>query len=143
MLDDLGILPALFWYFERYTEQTNVQVVCQHTGLDRRFPPDIEITIYRIVQEALSNIARHAGVSEAVVHMYAYPDQIAIQVEDQGVGFEPEAVRKNANAPGLAAMRERTHLLGGQMSIDSSPEYGTCLTVELPLSPESDGKPAD
>jgi signal transduction histidine kinase len=101
--------------------------------MDKRFAPDIEITIYRIIQEALTNIARYAKVPEAVVHLRAYSDQITIQVEDQGIGFEPEAVSHAAAATGLVTIRERIHLLGGNMAIDSSPSYGTCLLVELPL----------
>lgn len=64
MLDDLGLLPTLLWYFERFTTRTQVAVDYEHTGLDRRFAPEVETTAYRIVQEALTNVARHADVTE-------------------------------------------------------------------------------
>jgi signal transduction histidine kinase len=133
MLDDLGVMPALFWYFERYQERYSIEVVCQHTGLEQRFPTDIEITLYRIVQEALTNVARHAGVARVVVRLWSSQEQVTTQVEDQGKGFDSAAAEANAALSGLAAIRERTHLLRGQFSLEATPDQGTCLTVALPL----------
>lgn len=134
MLDDLGVMPALFWYFERYQERYSIEVMCQHTGLEQRFPPDIEITLYRIVQEALINVARHAGVARVVVRLWSSQHQVTAQVEDQGKGFDSAAVESSAALSGLAAIRERAHLLRGHFSLEAAPGEGTCLTVALPFT---------
>jgi PAS domain S-box-containing protein len=133
MLDDLGLLPALLWYAERYTNQTGVHVLLKHTGIERRFAPEIEIAVYRIVQEALTNVARHAGVNEVTVRLWASHGMLGLQIEDQGVGFVPEAALASATSSGLSGMHERTLLLGGDMQIESEPHQGSRLAVELPL----------
>ncbi|HEV8663901.1 MAG TPA: GAF domain-containing protein, partial [Candidatus Methylomirabilis sp.] len=134
MLDDLGLLPALLWHFERYTAQTRVQVALKHSGLEgRRFPQDIETAAYRIVQEALTNVARHAGVNEVAVKLWADRDTLGVRVEDQGKGFEPEAVLASHTTSGLVGMRERASLLGGHLTAESRPGTGTRVIAELPL----------
>jgi signal transduction histidine kinase len=135
MLDDLGLLPALLWHLERYTTQTNVHVTFKHAGLkDVRVVPEVETAAYRIVQEALTNVARHAGVSEVVVRLWIDQELLNAQVEDQGTGFDAEAAMAAAMTRGLIGMRERVGSLGGQLTIESVPGVGTCLTAELPLS---------
>jgi len=134
MLDDLGLLDALLWSFGRYTARTRVRVAFQHTGLEgRRFPPEIETAAYRIVQEALTNVARHAGVAEVAVRTWADQDVLGIQIEDRGRGFETEAALAGGTT-GLAGMYERAALLGGYLAVESAPGAGTRLTAELPLS---------
>jgi signal transduction histidine kinase len=133
MLDDLGLLPALLWHLERYTARTHVRVVLKHALPEQRFAPEVETVAYRVVQEALTNVARHAGVSEATVRLWTTQNTLGVQVEDQGTGFDPEAQLADDRASGLSGMRERAALLGGQLTIESSPGGGTCLTVELPL----------
>jgi signal transduction histidine kinase len=133
MLDDLGMLPALLWYCERYTTQTGVQVQLKHTGIERRFAPEVEIAVYRIVQEALTNVARHAGVSDVTVRLWVSHALLSLQIEDQGVGFVPEAALASAASSGLSGMHERTLLLGGTLHIESEPGQGSRLAVELPL----------
>jgi signal transduction histidine kinase len=133
MLDDLGLLPALLWHLERFTAQTHVRVAFNHTLPEQRFAPEIETVAYRVVQEALTNVARHSGVSEATVWLWATQDTLGVQVEDQGTGFDPEAQLADGRVSGLSGMRERVALLGGQLTIESSPGDGTCLTAELPL----------
>jgi len=133
MLDDLGLLPALLWHFERYTTQTNVRVNFQHSGLDRRFSPEIETAAYRIVQEALSNVARHARTPEVTVRIHVGSEAVDVQVEDKGVGFDPGAVLAADASIGLAGMRERAQLLGGHLTVESAPGAGTTVKAELPL----------
>jgi signal transduction histidine kinase len=137
MLDDLGLLPTLLWHFDRYTAQTPVRVAFKHTGLEgRRFAPEVETAAYRIVQEALTNVARHAGVSEVVVRLWADQETLGVQIEDGGTGFDPEAALAAGATTGLAGMRERAVLLGGQLTVESAPLAGTCVTAELPLAYE-------
>jgi len=134
MLDDLGLLPALLWHFERYTRQTTVQVTFKHRRLEgRRFAPGVETAAYRIVQEALTNVARHAGVSQVMVRLWADSDTLDVQIEDQGVGFDPQAALAAGDSIGLSGMQKRAVLLGGQLRIESAPGAGVCLTAELPL----------
>jgi PAS domain S-box-containing protein len=132
-LDQLGLLPALLTLFERYTAQTGVLVSLKHQGVDRRFAPQLETGAYRIVQEALTNAARHAGVAEVTVRVWTDPDKLNVQIEDRGRGFDPEVVLKAPRSSGLIGMRERIMLLGGHMTIESSPGSGTTIVAELPL----------
>ncbi len=145
MLDDLGLVPALLWLFERYTAPTGVRVSFEHDGAGRRFPADVETAAYRIVQEALTNVARHARAAEAVVRLWADAAALGVQVEDEGSGFDPASVPPGATG-GLSGMQERVTLLGGRLEIASRPGGGTRLTAELPLGSgrkgEADGTDA-
>jgi PAS domain S-box-containing protein len=133
MLDDLGLLPALLWHFEHYTAQTEVRIIFKHSGLEkRRFGSEVETAAYRIVQEALTNIARHAQVSEATVRLSTHQHTLLIEVQDRGRGFDMESVNAGETS-GLAGMRERAALLGGRLTIESAFEVGTHLTAELSL----------
>lgn len=134
MLDELGLLPTLLQYVERYTLRTQVHVTLQHSGLGSRLPPDIETVAYRIVQEALSNVARHAGVGQAWIHFSWTPSLVILHIEDQGLGFDVEAKLSNGAASGLIEMRERTRYAGGQLRIESKPGAGTRVTAEFPLT---------
>jgi signal transduction histidine kinase len=132
MLDHLGLLPALLWLVERYTAQTQVRVGFEHRGLERRLHPEVETAAYRIVQEALTNVARHAGVGECGVRLWLDDqDTLHVQVEDRGMGFEP-ASRRGAST-GLSGMEERVSLLGGAFRVESAPGAGTRVTAELPV----------
>jgi len=134
MLDDFGLLPTLLWHIEHYTAQTQVKVNFKHSGLEKqRFRPEVETAAYRVVQEALTNVARHAGVEEATVRVWTHQDTLSIQVEDGGQGFELESVAGRETS-GLAGMRERTTVLGGQLKIDSSVGSGTRLLAELSVA---------
>lgn len=134
MLDDLGLLPALLWHFDNYTKQAHVRVRFDHDGLDRRMPPDVEITAYRIVQEALTNVARHAGVDEVAVRCSVSQTRLHIQVEDHGKGFDAEAALRSHATSGLPGMRERAALLGGHVTVESKRGAGSCVTCEIPLN---------
>jgi PAS domain S-box-containing protein len=138
MLDDLGLLPALLWHLDRFTAQTGVQVVLEHHGLDRRFAAEREVAAYRVVQEALTNVARHAGVQEAAVRIQLDAGMLHLEIEDQGVGFDFNAVLSSGNCCGLSGMRQRVALLGGRIAVVSAPGAGTRLSAEW--SVESDGR---
>jgi PAS domain S-box-containing protein len=133
MLDDLGLLPTLLWHVKRYTEQTQIQVAMKHTGLDQRLAPDVEIAVYRLVQEGLTNVARHADVRDVAIWLWRTADSVGVRIKDQGRGFTPKEVLAAHTSSGLAGMIERVRLLGGQLTIESAPGQGTRLTAELPL----------
>jgi PAS domain S-box-containing protein len=135
MLDDLGLLPTLLWHFERYTNQTQVQVNFHHDGLDERLTPAVETAAYRIVQEALTNVARYAGVGQVTVQVWFEENHLNVVIEDQGSGFDLDIVQSSSSTSGLSGMVERAVLLGGQLSIETRPGAGTSITARLPLQP--------
>lgn len=133
MLDDMGLLPTLLWHFQRYTQQTNVIVDFRYGGLAHALPPHIAIGAYRIVQEGLTNVARHAQTTIASVRVWVSAGQLKITIEDQGCGFDTAAASLIGPSVGVTGMYERAQLLGGQFSLDSTPGEGTCIRVTLPL----------
>ena len=140
MLDDLGLLPTVLWHIEHYTAQTDVRVNFKHSGLEkRRFAPEVETAAYRLIQEALTNVARHSQASEATVQMSTHRKILLIEVEDAGKGFDVESALGSNETSGLAGMRERAMLLGGQLVFESWPGSGTRVRAELSIvdSPES------
>jgi signal transduction histidine kinase len=132
VLDHLGLVPALITLFERYSFQTQVSVDFKHRGVEGRFVPEVEMTAYRIVQEALTNVARHADVDQVAVRVWTTADRLSVQIEDRGHGFDPEAALSNPRTGGLTGMQERVKLLAGQLTIESRPGEGTQIAAELP-----------
>ncbi len=133
MLDDLGLLPTLVWHFNRYTDQTGVGVDFKYVGPEKRLAAEIETAAYRIVQEGLTNVARYAGVKDVTVRLWLEPDLLRVQIEDAGVGFDPETAWEAHATGGLSGMQERATLLGGRLVIESALGAGTCLVADLPL----------
>jgi PAS domain S-box-containing protein len=142
LLDDLGLLPALLWQIERYTQQTKVAVHFQHHGLNGRLPAEVETAAFRIVQEALTNTARHSGVLEASVDVYLDRDTLHLRVTDRGRGFDPRRLPAGGATSGLSGMHERAELVGGRLEVEARPGVGTRLTAQLPV-PSSNGVAAN
>ncbi len=139
MLDDLGLLPALLWHFERYTTSAGVKVAFGQRGLDgRRFPADIETAAFRIVQEALTNVARHSGAYEATVTITADDTLLKLAIEDRGAGFDPDTVFRDERSSGLIGLRERARLSNGWVTLTSVRGSDTSLTAELPAASQLD-----
>jgi GAF domain-containing protein len=133
MLDDFGLPSALLWLFERFQKQTGVAVASEFVRLEERLPAEVETTAYRIVQEALTNVARHAKVPEVSVRLLADESTLRIQVQDVGPGFDVNAALAAGKRAGLAGMQERASLLGGWVKIDSAPGTGTQVIAVLPF----------
>jgi PAS domain S-box-containing protein len=134
MLDDLGLLPTLMWHFNRYTAVTSIGVDFQHSGLEkRRFHPKIETAAYRIIQEALTNVARHTSASRIEVRVDVGAEQLRIGILDNGQGFDFQSTLASGKAGGLVGMRERAEFLGGSLAIESTPGQGARLDVALPV----------
>ena len=132
-LDHLGLLSSLIRHFRAYTSQTLVKVNFSQTGIEaKRFRPELETAAFRIVQEGLTNIARHSGAKEANVSIWANEEHLTIEIEDKGKGFDVETVLKQNRSIGLTGIRERVLLLDGDFRIESGSE-GTRLTAELNL----------
>jgi signal transduction histidine kinase len=132
-LDELGLVPALVALFERYGGQTGILVDFKHQGMARRFQPEVETAAYRIVQESLTNVARHARVAQATVWIWATSNVLRIQIEDRGRGFDFETALRAPEFSGLVGMQERLVLLGGHLTVESRPARGTQIIAEIPL----------
>lgn len=134
-LDDLGLVPALRQYMKDYQTRTGVETDFAFYGNDRRYNPAFEVALFRLCQEALTNVAKHAGATRVWVTVETTGGQeIKLTVKDDGVGFDPGAVKPEGNSKfGLVGMRERAELLSGSMEIQSAPGRGTKLVFLFPL----------
>lgn len=130
VLDDLGLGPALLWLAERFTAQTGVEVALSHSGLDGRLTPEVEIAAYRIAQEALTNVARHAEIGRATLSCVLGQEALVVEVTDQGVGFGLDAAGAGLGS-GLVGMEERARATGGRLRVESHPDRGTRVVAEL------------
>ena len=138
-LDDLGLVAALQWYIKAFEERHTIQVDFVVGGEQTRLPSEYETVLFRIAQEALINIAKHARASHATVRLDIHPAEICVSIRDNGCGFNPEELLSGEVAYtgwGLLGIRERTLLLGGQYEIDSAPGNGTYVFVCIPLRME-------
>jgi PAS domain S-box-containing protein len=131
VLDDLGLAAAADWLVQNFTMRTGIacELAVSH-GLELEDP--YATTIFRVLQESLTNVAKHAEASQVEVTLERSGDQVTISVTDNGRGFSPQAPRKPASY-GLLGLRERAILLGGEATIDSAPGRGTSIEVRLPL----------
>jgi signal transduction histidine kinase len=131
-LDHLGLIPALRQYLHTFGSQYGLLLQFETVGLDdHRLPPLIEINLYRIVQEALTNVVRHAKATQADVLLERRENQIITIIEDNGIGFDPET-RSQSGRLGLLGMRERAEMMDGHLLVESTPSGGTTIYVEIP-----------
>ncbi|ANW04163.1 ATP-binding protein [Bradyrhizobium icense] len=138
-IDDLGIFRAIEAYVAEWQERYGVRVDIQTFGRDDSLPPDVAAVLYRLVQEGLTNVLKHASASKVSVVLEKKSDGLALVLEDDGVGFDPEGVGRNAigrgQPPGLglSGMKERVALLGGTIAVESTPGKGSTIFVQIPL----------
>ncbi|MEW5958413.1 MAG: histidine kinase [Chloroflexota bacterium] len=134
VLDDLGLALALRSQVQKYLEPAGVQVRLRAAGLKDQLPAEVERAVFRVVQEAITNIARHARASEAHISLTIKDARLVVRVEDNGLGFDPDQVRTGQRQTwGLQGMEERITLLGGKFYIGSKPGSGTLVLAEVPL----------
>lgn len=136
ILDDLGLAPALRRYVNDFSARHGLAVEMNVLGKETRVDPVIELALFRIVQEALHNVRKHALASKAVVTLGYGASVIGASVEDDGKGFDMAAVSRGlakAEKFGISGMRERAKLLGGSVDIDTAPGRGTRVTVRIPI----------
>lgn len=136
VLDDLGLVPAVRTLAETRLEEQGITVSINAEGVDDNLPPHLKITIFRVLQEALSNCARHSQANSVRISIQSAPNQFRAVVQDDGIGFDPSRVRQRtgaATAVGLLGMKERARLLGGSLEIRSSPGRGTTIVLDIPL----------
>jgi two-component system, NarL family, sensor histidine kinase DevS len=130
-LDDFGLVPAIERLRDVVEEQSGVSVDVQANLADQRLPSESETALYRIVQEAFTNVLKHAAATRVSVRLHRGEETVTLTVHDDGKGFDPEKVRDGSL--GLVGMRERVALLGGRLAIESSEDAGTMLSAEVPL----------
>jgi two-component system sensor histidine kinase UhpB len=135
MLDELGLGPTLHWLARTLPERTGLSVTLEADLPEERLAPELETLVFRVVQEALTNVVRHAGVGAARVEVRCGRETLALRVEDQGRGFDAERVLKSGETEegfGVRAMRERVHAFGGRFTVTSG-AGGTTVEARLPL----------
>ena len=136
MLDDLGVVPTLRRYVDSFSENSGVLTQLTLTGQERRLASHKEVTIFRIVQDLLNNAYEHGHASSVQINLDIGEELVRVSVEDNGTGFEltDALTSSDANRLGLATMRERVEMLGGQIHFDSGLGRGTKVSFELPVS---------
>jgi two-component system sensor histidine kinase UhpB len=131
MLDDLGLVPAVEWLVQQFQERTGIESELSIEGEGLAVGGQIATAVFRILQEALTNASRHAEASKVVARLRGTPDEIILEVRDNGRGMSFEQDRKRKSY-GLIGIRERTYMLGGNMDIASAPGAGTVLEIRIP-----------
>jgi PAS domain S-box-containing protein len=134
VLDDYGLGVALRWYTERFSERTGVATILQEEELFPRLPLVVETALFRIVQEILTNVAKHAKAREVLIKLEKVDGKIQLAISDNGVGFDPAALRQLKEQPGLGliTIEERAKALAGDVYVKSAPGKGTQVVVQLP-----------
>lgn len=134
ILDDLGLVAALGWRVDEFNSASLTQASLEIVGIDERLPGPIELAFYRVAQEALNNIARHAHAQTASVTLKREGDWLSLEIQDDGVGFDGATPRSGArHGLGLVGMRERLTVLGGDLVIETAAGQGTRIVARAPL----------
>jgi signal transduction histidine kinase len=133
LLDDLGLPAAIEWYLRGFTKRHGIPVDLLNDPMPERLTPETEAAAYRIVQEALTNVAKHAKATVCRVYVQRLVNTVLVTIEDDGIGFEPDKTARSADRGlGLIGIRERVAQLKGTLRLESAPGKGTRLTAELP-----------
>lgn len=136
LLDDLGLLPTLNWYVERFKQRSEIEVVVEVSGGEKRLPDEVETALYRIIQEALTNVVKHAKAKKVGLRIDKRAGAVMVIIEDDGRGFNIDSLQFPETSPrglGLIGMADRTALVGGDFRIYSKPGEGARIEVEIPL----------
>jgi signal transduction histidine kinase len=133
----LGLVSAITGFCREFGEQRKVEINVKIRDLPVPLPPDISLCLFRVLQEALNNSAKHSGVQYFEVELWETSDEIHLAVSDSGVGFDPDAV-KAGKGLGLISMEERLKLLNGTLSIESQLQRGTTIHAHVPFSSARD-----
>jgi signal transduction histidine kinase len=142
VLDDLGLASAIEWWVQKNLEPAGITARLEIEGLEEHLPPAEEITVYRTIQEALTNVLRHSKAENVLVQVERSPGRLAVEIEDDGVGFDPTLFttpQPDGRGLGLAGMRERIELLGGKLRVDTTPGEGSLVAFEIPVGPAGGG----
>ena len=138
VLDDFGLVPAIRNLCDEFYRTGTLDVQFSEYEMQDHYSPAIEIVVFRVCQEALNNIVRHAGASEASIDLYNRESHILIVIQDNGQGFEPARISQSGTGSGLINIKERVELLGGNIQIESQLNEGTEIIIEIPLKSVQD-----
>lgn len=133
LLDDLGLIPALRSMLEQDARPLGLLVSIDVQGEPKRLDPSIETVLFRVAQEAVKNVNRHAQTRKAKIQIVYQPDVISLQVTDDGVGFDPSTAFRPPHGWGLEGMRERAEAAGGELKVHSAPGQGTTVEIIIPI----------
>lgn len=134
MVDDLGLITAIKWHASEFSKRTKIRVSIETSKfLEENLSSELKISLYRVAQESLTNVAKHSGAKAASICLTTGHDSVTIRVKDRGKGFIPEAIEK-PRSTGLSGMRERATLLGGNFEVKSKPGKGTQVIVNFPIT---------
>jgi two-component system sensor histidine kinase UhpB len=140
-LDDLGLVPALRWYIDSHLRSADLEVETDFENAQVRLPGEVETALYRVAQEALANVVKHAGATHVAIELETHPGYGSLAIIDNGRGFDRLTVAPGGDNPhgvGLLSMQERVELLGGQMTIDTEWGRGTRVHAVVPVRVESE-----
>jgi len=143
ILDELGLVPTLRWLVRVLSRRTGIALEFVHEGEEALTDPAAETLVFRVVQEALTNVTKHSRGARAEVRLRCEPERLRLEVRDEGQGFDAAAALARSDEEGsfgLRGMRDRVQLLGGRFEISSAPGAGTMVRVELPLEPSPGGR---
>jgi len=132
-LDVLGLTACIGSFCREFSQRHKLEVRFVHHNIPGDIPKDVRLCLFRIVEEALQNVAKHSGVEDAKVELSCHANRIDLCVSDNGAGFTPEPLNRESGL-GLISMRERVRLVGGHLSVESKPSRGTQIQVRIPLS---------
>ncbi len=143
VLDDLGLYSAVRWYAERHLAERGISLRCELGPAPlTRLAPEVEIALFRICQEAINNVVRHARADSVLIQLEASPGELRVEIEDDGQGFAPAGPGPDGRPHyGLLGIRERAELLGGSAAIDSAAGQGTRVVIRVPLPREATPAP--
>jgi len=139
ILEELGLESTIDWYLSTVEKQLGIQVSYERSGVSPPIDATIGIHVYRVLQEALSNVARHSGSDRASVRLRVNPDTLELEIEDHGKGLTPSLPRQGL---GLVAMRERAAIVKGTLVLVTPPDGGTLVRLSVPLDPAGSEDPA-
>jgi len=137
ILDDLGLIKAVEAECAGFSRREGIEVLFNHENIPGVIPKDVSLSLYRIIQEGLRNISKHACAEHASVSLQGIDHDILLSVQDDGIGFDWAEAKENPGL-GFSSMRERARLIHGELSIKSEPEKGTVVTVRAPLTREGE-----
>jgi len=136
LLDESGLPAALSWYVRGLTERSGLEISVDISEHIERFPRELELMVFRLIQECVTNIHRHSGSKRAMIQILREPDRIVVEVRDEGKGMTPARlaqIQSNGSGVGIRGMRERLRRFNGEMKIDSN-GAGTTIRVTIPVS---------
>jgi PAS domain S-box-containing protein len=141
LLEESGLASAVQWYLDGFSSRSQINISFEKDPIFPRLPRDLELAMFRILQEALTNVHRHSGSRTAEVRLSIRDETVVLEVEDQGSGIDPQILERLRNQGalgiGLRGMTERMLQLGGQLEVESEPQHGTLVTAIAPLRPRA------